>query len=99
MAPFEICWLVESIAVASLLMSRKGRPMSLTHVVGLVGCGLVAFLKDAASELVFDLLGGLIRLLFTPGTQSRPDPRVRETPALHRGDRREDGTPFKPNAR
>jgi hypothetical protein len=74
--------------------------MSLTQVVGIVGGGLVAFLKYA--ELVFDLLDVLIevliRLPFTQSIRRRPDSGFRGTPAP-RGDRHKDGTPVRTNAR
>ena len=73
--------------------------MSLTHVAGLLGCGLVAFLKDAAVQIVFDLVAVLVQLPFTTRTQRPPDHWHHAVPAPPRGERREDGTPFRPNAR
>lgn len=96
MARFEICLLVEPGPAASLSTAGKGGPMSLTHLAGIVAAGVFAILEDIATEAARELIATLIRLPFTPRTRRRPD---RGMPTLPRGDRREDGTPFRASAR
>jgi hypothetical protein len=73
--------------------------MSLTHVVAFVTGGVLSFASWAAGRLGLQLLWGLIRLPFTKRIQRGFLNGTPDAPNLPRGDRREDGTPFRTDVR